>query len=95
MTQEESRQILDDKICKSLTTELKSWKMTEKDALAYMIFFNALGSDEKLIKTSVENISRKEWIFDNLDNTFKKEDKKSEDLLAAELLRESIKSNLN
>jgi hypothetical protein len=34
--------------------------MTEKDALAYMIFFNALGSDEKLIKTSVENISRKE-----------------------------------
>lgn len=84
---------LHNKISLSLAKSLKDWNISNTDAIAYMIFFDALWEDEKLIKSCIVTIWKIDNIFKNLILDIKWDEKELIDVTSAMDLLNKIKTN--
>ncbi len=84
---------LHNKISLSLAHSLKNEKITVEDTIAYMVFFEALWEDEKLIKSCIVTVWNTDWIFTDLVIEINKNEKELVDTAKAMELLQKIKIN--
>lgn len=84
---------LHNKISLSLAHSLKTAKISVEDTIAYMVFFDALWEDEKLIKSCIITVWETDTIFTDLITEIKWDEKEIIDTTNAMELLQKIKTN--
>ena len=83
-------EILHNKITDSLAYALKQSRIKWEDALAYMIFFDALWDDEVLIRWAIKRLKEKDWLFEEILNEIEKAESEKGDSKNAQKILDFI-----
>lgn len=84
---------LHNKISLSLAHSLKTAKISVEDTIAYMVFFDALWEDEKLIKSCILSVWKADNMFEDLIVEIEGGEKELVDTTEAQKLLQKIKTN--